>query len=103
MEEIYGEPMAQRLADVVWIRRCAAEGWVVFTKDKKLRKRSSKEFRAICRHGVKVFSLPKGGMKESEQIARFVDNSHRIAQRARKRGPYIVAVMPKTLEWYYKP
>lgn len=92
MREVYSEKTAQKLADERWLRKCSREDWVVFSKDKKLRRRTSKEYRAVHRYRNRCFVLPKGGLKELDQILRFVDNRFRIAQRAQKPGPYIVPV-----------
>jgi hypothetical protein len=92
MREVYSEKTAQKLADERWLKKCSREDWVVFSKDKKLRRRTSKEYRAVHRYKNRCFVLPKGKFGEAEQIRRYVDNRFRIALRARKAGPYIIAV-----------
>jgi hypothetical protein len=77
---------------VRWLKKCAKEGWVVFSKDKALRLRGSEEYRAVVRYGIRGFILPDQQMKEVDQIKRYMDNRFRIALRARKVGPYLYAV-----------
>lgn len=97
MREVYGEPTAQKLADARWLKKCGKEGWVVFSKDKALRKRGTEEHRAVLKYEIRGFILPDQQMKEADQIKRYVDNCHRIAQRSKKRGPYLYPVIEKGL------
>lgn len=97
MREVYSEKTAQRLNDERWLKKCAKESWVVFSKDKALRKKASKEYRAVCRYKNRCFVLPTGKLREADQIARYLENRFRIAQRAKKPGPYIIAVHAKSL------
>ena len=97
MREVYSEKTAQRLEDARWLKKCSRAGWVVFSKDKALRKRTSKEYRAVRQYKNRCFILPKGRMGEAEQIKRYVDNRFRIAQKAKKPGPYLIAVEEKKL------
>jgi hypothetical protein len=92
MREVYSEKTAQRLADERWLKKCSREDWVVFSKDKKLRIHTSREYRAVHRYKNRCFVLPRGKLREAEQIKRFVDNRFRIALRSRKPGPYIIPV-----------
>jgi hypothetical protein len=103
MREVYGEETAQTLKDERWLRKCGREGWVVFSKDKRLRNRRTREYRALVAWGIKAFLLPSGRMGGAEQIARYVDNRYRIALRCKKPGPFIARVEPRSLGWYLEP
>lgn len=92
MRDVYGESTAQRLADERWLKKCAREDWVVFSKDKKLRNRGTREYDAVKRYANRCFVLPRGRLGEDEQARRFIDNRYRIALRSQKPGPYIYPV-----------
>jgi hypothetical protein len=42
-------------------------------------------------------------MKEAAQIARYVDNRHRIAQKCRRNGPFIATVQRKRVPFELDP
>ncbi len=96
MASVYGEEAAQRLEDRVWLRDAGLNRWIVLTKDDAIRRRPA-EREALTEAGVRVFCLTSAQLRGSEQTERFVQNRHRILQRARKPGPYIYAVYEKRL------
>ncbi len=103
MREVYGEEVAQHLEDREWIMRCAQEGWIIFSKDKGLRDKATKEFGYVRRRKARVFLIP-AGLREEEQIARYDKAKYRIAMRAKKPGPMIYRCQPGgELELDYKP
>ncbi len=91
MASVYGEQEAQQLRDEVWLRDAGKHGWVVLTKDDAIRRRPA-EREALVQAGVRVFCLTTAQLRGEEQLARFVENRHRIVQRARNPGPYIYGV-----------
>lgn len=103
MRDVYGEEVSQRLDDRDWIMRASQEGWVIFSKDNGLRDRGSREFGYIRRRKSKAFLIP-AGLREEEQIARYVESRFRIAMKARKRGPMVYGCLADgTLGKYYHP
>jgi hypothetical protein len=52
---------------------------------------------------VKAFILPSAAMKEAAQIARYVDNRHRIAMKCQKDGPFIAIVQRKRVPFELEP
>lgn len=96
MSAVYGEARAQELDDVEWIPEAVEPGWVIFSKDIGLT--TDPERDKIIEWSARVFLVPDTQAKAATLIQRYVDNRHRIALRARKRGPYICKVRPKALE-----
>jgi aryl-alcohol dehydrogenase-like predicted oxidoreductase len=97
MAEVYGEEVAQRLADEVWLRDAGENDWVVLTKDDAIRRRPA-ERDALMEAAVRAFCLTTARLRGSEQVERFVLNRHRILQQARKPGPYIYGVYESGLK-----
>jgi len=96
MASLYGEDAAQCLEDRAWLRDAGKNGWIVLTKDDAIRRRPA-ERDALTEAGVRVFCLTNAQLRGSQQTARFVQNRHRILQRARKPGPYIYGVYENRL------
>ncbi len=94
--EIFGR-VAEGVPDTEWLERAGREGWIVFTKDTRLRYRVD-EVAALVRHRVRVFVLTAGNLGASEQAARFVNNLNRIRRVSRRPGPYVYAVHARGLE-----
>jgi hypothetical protein len=97
MASVYGEKRAQELADEEWLTDAGKRGWIVLMKDDAIRRRPA-ERDALMRAGVRAFCLTSGQLRAADQTARFVNNIHRILQRARKPGPYIYGVYENRLE-----
>jgi PIN like domain len=90
MVEVFGS-REQDVADDEWLERAGRDGWIVFTKDKRIRYRHV-EIEAIRTHGVKAFVLASGNLTGQQQAARFVANLGRIRTVAQEDGPYVYAV-----------
>ncbi len=86
LADVYGERRAQEVEDQEWIERAGREGWVVLTKDDRIRYREI-ERDAFIDANLRVFCLTSRGFRKEEQTARFVDNVNRIVQRSRQPGP----------------
>jgi hypothetical protein len=103
MREVYSEKIAQQLNDERWLKKCGKEGWAVFSKDQGLRDTRTREHRALVKWKVKAFILPSARMKETAQIARYLDNCYRIAMRCRRDGPFIAIVQRKRVTFELDP
>jgi predicted nuclease of predicted toxin-antitoxin system len=77
--------------DPTWLDRAGREGWIVFTKDTRIRYRMV-ELTALAGEGVRAFVLSGGNLSGREQADRFVRNMNRIRQACRRQGPFIYAV-----------
>jgi len=91
MASVYGEDVAQTLADEEWLADAGEHGWVVLMKDDRIRRRPA-ERDALSDAAVRAFCLTNANLRAAEQSARFVQNIHRILQQARRDGPYIYGV-----------
>jgi hypothetical protein len=96
--------MAQRypeteefVADETWIRDVTADGLVILMKDDQIR-RKPLEQRAVLESGARAFVVTNANLKGDEVAVLFVENRHRIMQRARRPGPYIYGVYAARLE-----
>ncbi len=90
MRDVYPDD-GQRVDDETWIERASAEGWVALTKDAALVRDHAA---ALSTSTLRVFSLPNANLTGPEMAARFEANLHRIAQQARRPGPFVDVVHP---------
>jgi hypothetical protein len=91
MWSVYGPDAEQQISDVRWVTEGAEQGWVLLSKDAKMRHRSV-ELAAIEAAGARVFLLTNQQLLSAEQNTIFLDNIHRIIRLARKPGPYVYGV-----------
>lgn len=91
MADAYGERAGQSLKDEVWLADAGRYGWVVLTKDERIRRRPA-ERDALISARVRVFCLTTARLRALDQTRRFVENRHRMLRQAKKPGPYIYGV-----------
>jgi hypothetical protein len=77
--------------DEVWIREVTADGLIILMKDDAIRRKPA-EREAILASGARAFVITNASLRGEEMSALFVENRHRIIQRARHAGPYIYGV-----------
>ena len=94
MADVY-ENDGQDVADETWIKRCGDEGWVAFSKDNNI---LTAHINAVQAAGTILFLLPDQSMAGKEQIVRYVEHRYRIALKAKKGGPKVFKVYPKTVD-----
>jgi len=87
LASVYGEQRAQAVSDEEWIKRSAVRGWVVLTKDDRIRRRPA-ELRAVRAHAVRMFCLTNANLQGPEQLDRLLANINRIVQRSQHQGPW---------------
>jgi PIN like domain len=95
MAERYPET-EEFVEDETWIREVTADGLVILMKDDQIR-RKPREQQAVLESGAR-FVVTNANLKGEDVAALFVENRHRITQRARKPGPYIYGVYAGRLE-----
>ena len=83
--------------DAVWLDRAGKEGWIVFTKDARIRYRVA-EISVLAQERVKAFVLSAGNLSAPEQAQRFVSNINRIRQACHQEGPFVFAVRAHGIE-----
>ena len=94
--EVFGD-VPEGVLDAVWLERAGREGWIVFTKDARIRYRVA-EISVLADNGVKAFVLSGGNLSGPEQAVRFVRNIHRILQACCSAGPFVFAVRVRGIE-----
>lgn len=94
--EVFGS-RPQGVPDVEWLERAGREGWIVLSKDKRLRHDRDQQAMMI-EHDVKAFVLTSGNLKASEQAARFLANVQRIERAALSETVCIYAVHARRIE-----
>ena len=102
LADVYGEEAAQETQDTEWIRLAAREDWIVLCKDDRIRRRPA-ERDALIEGKVRVFCLTNANLGFAEQAVYFMANRHRIAQVARKPGPYLYGVYKDTVKRLWPP
>jgi hypothetical protein len=90
-------PDLDDLEDVVWIHEQTALGRVLLTKDRAIR-RNRAEQDAVRAAGARMFTIPRASLTGPQMAERLVSNRHRIAQHAKRPGPYIYLVHEHRLE-----
>jgi hypothetical protein len=96
MAERYPET-EEFVEDETWIREVTMDDLVVLMKDDQIR-RKPREQQAILDSGARAFVVTNASLTGDQVAALFVENRHRIIQRARHPGPYIYGVYPVRLE-----
>jgi hypothetical protein len=76
---------------VTWLPAVGAAGWVVLTKDKRIRK-NPLEIEAILNANVKAFVLTAAGLRKEEQAEIFITAMPKIVRLCAQRGPFIFNV-----------
>ena len=90
MAEVYAD-REQFVEDAEWLQRAGEEGWIVITKDKRIRRRPA-ELDAIATHGVRAFVISSADLTGVEQARRVVAHRGAIEEIAR-RGDAVVCVL----------
>ena len=82
--DVYADD-AQSIADEDWIAEGARRGWILLTKDKRIRYRGT-ELAAV--HQARLFCLANGNLSIDEMVRWLSDAQHRIlrASAAHSRG-----------------
>jgi hypothetical protein len=102
MASVYGEDVAQSLADEQWLADAGAQGWIVLMKDDAIRRRPA-ERDALADAAVRAFCLTNANLRADEQSERFVGNLTRILRRAQTPGPYIYGVYEGYIKRLWPP
>lgn len=90
--EIHDDHFPPDAPDQDWLRDVGRRGWIVLTKDRRIRYRQL-ELASIASAGVKAFVLTAGDLSGSEQAAAFIQALPRIARLVqRETAPFIASV-----------
>jgi len=90
--EIHDHHFPQNALDEDWISEVGKQGWVVLTKDDRIRYRPA-ALEAYRRHKVRVFVFGSGQMKAQEMAEAFVKALPKISQLALEQpAPFFVRI-----------
>ena len=88
--EVHDEHFPPDAADEHWLRLVGQHGWVVLTKDQRIRQRTT-ELAALARADVRAFVLTAGELRGSEMGAVFARALPRMSRLAERQPPPFVA------------
>ena len=95
---IHDDHFAQEESDTDWIPIVSANGWVILTKDKNIR-RTCGERGAVLAAEARVITLGFGNMRAADMAALFVSHLEAMEQLVALQSPPFVAVLgPRGLE-----
>jgi PIN domain-containing protein len=75
-------------ADIDFLPRIAAEGWILLTKDKNIRRRPI-EVETILNSEVRAFVLTASNLRSDEMAALLIRARRKIERICQQRGPFI--------------
>jgi hypothetical protein len=90
--EIHDDHFVQNTPDEHWIAEVGKRGWIVLTKDDRIRYRPA-ALEAYRTHNVRVFIFGSGEMKAQQMADAFVKALPKISQFAtRKAAPFFARI-----------
>jgi hypothetical protein len=89
--EIHDDHFARDEEDRNWLRTAGERGWVVLTKDQRLRYRPL-EIAALRASNARVFVLTAGNLRGIEIAATFMTALPRIFKILSVQGPFVARV-----------
>jgi predicted nuclease of predicted toxin-antitoxin system len=100
---VHDDHFPQDALDETWIPEVAAQGWVILTKDKNIRRRQG-EREAVLTADARVFTLSSGNMRGADMAALFVRYLADMEQVATTlKPPFVAVVSPQGIELVYPP
>lgn len=84
---------------MAWLPAVGAQGWIVLTKDKNIR-RNVLEIEAILNAGVRAFVLTATELRKEQQAEILLKAMPKISRLSRQRGPFIFNI---TRMGYFAP
>jgi PIN like domain len=93
--ELHRSHFAQDEEDVIWLPQVAARGWVLFTKDKMIRKRPE-ERALLLSAGLRSFILVNGQLNGEQMAQAFIAAMPRIRKLLAEQPPPFVARVERT-------
>jgi len=93
--ELLHEHFPAHTPDESWLREVGRRGWVVLTKDQRLRRRKA-EHAALLQSGVAAFVLTSGNLTGQETAEAFVHAWPRIRKLLRDHAPPLIATVSRS-------
>ena len=92
--ELLEDRFANDAADEEWLPKIGELGWLILTKDDKIRRRPV-ERDALLRSGARAFVLPSGNMSGQEMASTVVKALPKIQRFVNKNQPPFIARISK--------
>ena len=90
--EVHDDHFARDEEDRVWLKTAGERGWVILTKDQRLRYRPL-EIAALRASNARVFVLTAGNLRGSQIAAVFLEALPRIYRVLNsRRGPFVARI-----------
>ncbi len=93
--EVHDDHFAPDAPDEAWLSAIGAKGWVVLTKDERIRFRTI-EREALMNARVRAFVLTAGKMDGASMAALFVKALPKITKLSARHAPPFIATISKT-------
>lgn len=87
---VHDEEFAPATPDAAWLKRAGAEGWVVLTKDSRIRYRSN-ETTALIEARVRAFVLVSRNLPGPQMAEAFVKALPAMKRLCRRKAPPFIA------------
>jgi len=88
LESMYGRQQAMLVSDTQWLTDSAGPGWLVLTKDKRIRRKPLERERIVTTR-AKVFCLTSGSLKGDEQRRIVMACLPAIVTASQVDGPFV--------------
>jgi predicted nuclease of predicted toxin-antitoxin system len=88
--EFHGDHFQDDMDDSEWLLVVGKKGWVVFTKDKNIRKRPT-ELNAVILAKIRMFALSGGSMTGEQMSETFSNNMTKIGRFLKNNEPPFIA------------
>jgi predicted nuclease of predicted toxin-antitoxin system len=92
---LHDELFAQDAHDEEWLAEVGKQGWVVLTKDRRIRHRRSERL-ALMDAGVRAFVLTAGNITGEEMAAAFVEALPRMLRVVKGEEPPFIATVSRS-------
>lgn len=92
--EIHDTHFAQDTDDEVWIEEVSSKGWVILTKDQRIRRRY-RELQAVMLSAARVFTMTSGNMPGDEMGRLFVAHLDQMERLAESLPPPFMATISR--------
>ncbi len=97
MIEVYGQRIAETLADEIWIREAAAQGWALLHKDTAIARRTQgrpgPRLAALIEAQARSFCIMSAELTAAQQVERILRDRARIERLASVRvGPFVYGI-----------
>lgn len=97
LAEHYGVPADEDVEDVTWIAEAAQQGWILFMKDDRIRRRPA-EREMIHAHAARCFCLSNANLRSAQAAERYLANLPAIVRASRQPGPFLYSVQADRIE-----